>query len=459
MEAATRSGDPAERILANTDDELAAASRAPARAAEPPIQSNPLYSDADRAAMDTFDAQTPGWRTTVDPEVEATISALERGRQDSLATAGSPRARRMRPQQQPTPPRPPAATPTPTGARRVEPGYEPVPPQDARAAINELNDPALVRYSGTIPSIGESGRVTHVPVGETADRLRAEAAERMGSATTPEQRASAGAVDSLADDVSRLPPETYGRAQDRLRALDDEAAYGTRYPNAPGASPERTGRARSARGGVRADMDAAVERTLGPGVLDEAQAARGRYGTARAVSVLGERGAAREAANLQAGLGDTMAIHAGLSREGGPVQRVWNAIEGVIVNRYLRGSGHALVATAQEMQSDAMAREIVRRLSERPTTAPVARALAEAQRRGPRAFGVALAMVARDNPEAQEAIAPIVLPEANFGVRFADEYPEDGAMPEDEELGDVDYGVPYADEYEDEQGNARRQQR
>lgn len=323
--------------------------------------------------------------------------------------------------------------------------------RETSAEIRQRTDPALVRYSGDIPRMDDMGRITPTPA-NTAARLREEAASAMRAATTPEQRAAAAQLESLARDIDQLPAEDFAAAQRRLRALDDEAAYGTRYPNAPGNTPERAARARATRGGVRADMDEAVRNTLGEEALQRYRAARGRFGAARAVGVLSERGAAREASNLQAGLGDTIAVQAGLSRGGGPAERVWNAVEGVVVNRYLRGLGHTTVAALQEFQSDAMAREIVRRLSEQPVTQPMARALAEAQRRGPRAFGVTLVTLGRQSPEVQEVATQAVQQTPDWqalGLPTA----EDPIDTETEGMG-VDWGalgLPTADDYEEEQ--------
>lgn len=372
--------------------------------------------DLDSVQLDAPDmiANTPEDLARLEREFlerEAVREASERARREAVRAAGPDATA-----QTPNRPNRPAPTPSrPSAASRMQwEEADGIPPTEAdalatRRQILSARDPALVRYSGDVVTLDDAGRAHQVPAGTAAERLRAEASEATRSATTREQRASAAQVDQLAADMERLGPESYSRAQTRLRALDDEAAYGTRYPNAQGASPERTSRARSARQGVRGDMDLAVERTLGPKALRGAQGARGRYGTARAVEVMSERGAEREAANLQASLGDTMAIHAGLSRNGTLTDRVWSAVEGVVVNRYLRGRGHAAMATLGEMHSDALSREIVRRLAANQATTPASRALAEAARRSPRAFGVALMTLARDNPDVQhEATAAAV---------------------------------------------------
>lgn len=463
MDDAARGAD--DRILANADDELEVLGRRPPRVPEPELPPSPLV---DREALDAIDAATtPEWRASLDPETRRTLDTLDRAfargnsrAQDNVSTGAARRGRR--PEGVSLRDREGAsvidAAPAERPPRSIEPGYEPVPVDEAAREVHRAADPALVRYSGTLTTLDEAGRARQTPGGSTADRLRAEADQALARATTREQRASAMQLRELADDVARLEPETYSQAQGRLRALDEEAAYGTRYPNATGASPERTNRARSTRQGVREDMDLAVERTLGPEAVREAQAARGRYGTARAVGVLSERGAEREAANLQAGLGDTIAIQNALGQNAPALTRITNAIEGVVVNRYLRGSGHAIIATAQEMQSDAMARAIVRRLGEQPVTEPLARMLAEAQRRGPRAFGNAMLMALRDQPEAAAVIEPVVRAFNEDGSPNWDVVPGVQYAGEEDESdvgADIDWssvpGVQYADEYEEEQ--------
>ncbi len=198
-------------------------------------------------------------------------------------------------------------------------------------------------------------------------------------------------------------------------------------------------------------MDQSVEDTLGSDALAEYQRQRGRYGTARAVGVLGQRGAEREAANLQAGLGDTLQIANAMGQQAPLTARLSNAIEGVIVNRYLRGRAHAGVATLNEMRSDSLAADIVRRLSQTPEGAASARALAAAQARGPRAFGLVLMRLTERDPAVQQTMAQIVEPEADYqglGLPTADEPLDVGAE------GDTDWealGLPTADDYEEEQ--------
>lgn len=127
-------------------------------------------------------------------------------------------------------------------------------------------------------------------------------------------------------------------------------------------------------------------------------------------------------------------------------------------------------AAIGEFRSDAMANEIMQRLSARPATTPFRRALESAAERGPRAFGVTLVSLANRHPEVQEALAPLLTGntrgaegamsaspvDPDTGVPYADQY-VDGQPPADDGE-DVDYGVPYADEY-DEQGQLRAQQR
>jgi hypothetical protein len=366
------------------------------------------------------------------------------------------------------------ARPRPQRVREVESGYEPMTAEEARAAAVHGTDPALVRYSGaddpsrglyggTLTTLDDAGRAQHVPGGHTVDRLRAEADEMARAATTPEQRAAAQRLRDLADDFEQIAPERYSQAQRRLHGLDEEAAYGTRYPNAPQAAPDYVARSRSARQGVREDMDLAVERTLGPEALRELQAARARYGAARTVGQLGDRGIERGAANLQAGLGDTIALQSGLSREGPLWRRAVDAVTGVVVNRFLRSSGHAIRASVQETQSDMMARQIVRALAGRPNNTAMAQYLQAALERGPRAFGIALLEVIEREPETAAEIEPVVRAFHDDGspnwdvvddVEYAGEQDDGGVG------SDVDWSVvpdvQYADEYEEEQ---RRRQR
>ncbi len=255
-----------------------------------------------------------------------------------------------------------------------------------RVAEGDIVDPARVRYD-------EAGRTIR---GE-ADRLSREA-------ITPAQHAGSANMGQIADNFSARAPETFDEAYSTLRGLDREAAYGRVYPNAPDAGP-RVEQARAGRRVVREAMDDSVGNTLGEDTLAEYRRQRGRYGAARATGVLGERGAQREAANLQAGLTDSMGITAGLSSAGTPTQKVWQAVANVVVNRYIRGRGHAMAATLGEMHSDTLSREIVRRLAANQATTPASRALAEAARRSPRAFGVALMTMARDNPDVQREAA------------------------------------------------------
>lgn len=323
---------------------------------------------------------------------------------------------------------------------------------ETRAEINRRADPALVRYSGDVMRMDPQGRVSYTPA-NTAARLRAEAYELAQVATLPEQQADAAQLRRLADEIDALPPESYAQAQRRLSALDEQAQYGRMYPNAPDA-PGRVERARSARGGVRADMDEAVRNTLGEDALQRYQAARGRFGVARATGRLREAGAEREASNLQLGLNDTLAVQGGLNRnpDANFATRAWNAVENVVVNRYLRGNLHSAGAALREFQSDAMAREIVRRLGEQPVTQPMARALAEAQRRGPRAFGVALVTLGRQSPEVQATATSVVQQSPDWqalGLPTAED-PIDTEV----EGSDVDWGalgLPTADDFEEEQ--------
>lgn len=465
MDDAARTLDVDERILSNADDELddvigAARREAPIasaaeRQAERSLPPNPLADDATRAELDAIDASTTQeWRASLDPETRRTLDSLDpafaRGNtraNDQVGTGAARRGNRpqgvsMRDRADATIIDEPGQRP-PSPTRSLEPGYEPVDPADARRAVTLRNDPARVRYD------------------QAAERLRNEARALRQSAVTPAQRAQADSLDELARSLGAREPETMSEAVQVLRGLDSEAAYGRQYPNAPDAGP-RVELARQGRRAVRAAMDEPVGTVLGPEALAEYQGQRGRFGAARATSVMGERGAEREAANLQMGLGDTIAAHGGLNRnpDAGPITRIANAVEGVIVQRYLRGGLHTAIAAGMERQSDAMASAIVRRLSEQPVTEPMARALAEAGRRGPRAFGEALVQVLRDRPEVAQDIEPIVRAvnedgtpnwEIVPGVQFAGDEDETGGA-------DIDWSVvpdvQFADEY-DEEGRQR----
>lgn len=327
-------------------------------------------------------------------------------------------------------------TPTPA-AEVMSPSQREAFARQTRLDVVRAADPARVRYA------------------QGAQRLRAEADQMLSRAVTPAQEAEAQNLRALADRLEQRGADTFDEAQAVLGNLDREASYGRVYPNAPDAGP-RVEQARAGRRVVRSSMDQSVEDTLGPDALAEYQRQRGRYGTARAVGVLGQRGAEREAANLQAGLGDTLQIANAMGQQAPLTARLSNAIEGVIVNRYMRGRAHAGVATLNEMRSDSLAADIVRRLSQTPEGAASARALAAAQARGPRAFGLVLMRLTERDPAVQQTMAQIVEPEADYqglGLPTADEPLDVGAE------GDTDWealGLPTADDYEEEQRNGNQ---
>jgi hypothetical protein len=377
--------------------------------------------------------------SNTDDEIEA-FTAQGRAERDARraleeqATAAAPRGRQR---QRPVRERP---------ERPVDPGYEPTSADEARAAVIEGTDPALVRYAsaddpsrgfygGTVTVLDDTGRARAVPGGNAVDTLRADADAMRRAATTPEQRAAAERMAELADDLERVAPERYSQAQARLRALDEEAGYGSRYPNAATVTPDRIERARNARQAVRADMDLAVERTLGVDALRDLEAARARFGTARTVADLGDRGTMRAAGNRQITPSETLMGAASMSREGPWYARAWDAAKGVIATRFLRSNEHALGAAWREAQGDALARDIVRRLNATPETAPMARALAEAQRRGPRAFGIALVVLGERSPEVQAVASEV--------MQAAEEDPTGGigAPLEDIEIDDPTGGL------------------
>lgn len=260
-------------------------------------------------------------------------------------------------------------------------------PEPELPGLDVPNDPARVTFE------------------QTAQRLRQRARDMIENAATPAEVAEGRAMLEFAESYATREPATFDRAKRVLDRLDEEAGWGARYPGAPGSTPDNMKRVRTARTGVRADMDDAVQRVLGPEELTNYRRDRGAVGIGRSVDAMSERGAAREALNLQAGLGDTIAIQNAMAASETIPQAIKRAIGGVIVNRYLRGRGHAAMSTLRAMQSDALAAQIVRRLNAQESTAHFARFLEGAAQRGPRSFGVALSRLIESSPEAARVTA------------------------------------------------------